>query len=511
MVFLFNGGDCSQSFNVQEAAGKFFCTDEGEVPIERGEKSYIVVTDLDGDIIFHQDWVEVGKLFTLSDGGNNFPADQLITIYGSEDTTDPANIQQSIQYHSSCSQNLFLKDRFGAVQLVIWVNEDQGVVSCFANQTFNLDITIPLDIEGGPATLQSLTVASNVDPFFFNLTDKVAGTVVGAGESIVVPISIPIDLTQKQTYNLLITVTAVTQLGRICRATDLTSFTAGYPLPPIFPTFAPTQAPTSTNPPTPDPLTSACDLAADIECFTGSGRSCRSLTAPTDSVCNTADEEAQSITFLVTGNSCGTTENCEETFAGQDLQESEFFINAESRDATAFQGVVANGGTFRVMNGLEDGRLEISISTAVNGAPGLQLQVLDRVDVTCAGNVGEDITLLQNFGALQVVSYESPDQGLQSIYDQITITYVVKNDGVLSATAQSAVKTSAFEATEDLLASGAQVMAPNTQLSFPSSSVEINLAENSGSEFAFSLDVSGVGTTSGTACSDSAALAIRIS
>ena len=247
MVFLYNGGDCDQSYNVQEAAGKFFCEDfQGGPPTGRGEKSFIVVTALKDDIVYHSDWVEVGELFTLFDGGENFVADQIITVYNSDNTADPNNIIQSVQYHSSCSQNLFLKDRFGSVQLVIWVNEDQGTVSCFANQTFNLDITVPIELEGGPATVTSLTVASNVDPFFFNLTDKVAGAVVDAGDTLEASIAIPIDLTVKQTYNLLITLTALTADGRDCRATDLVSFTAGYPLPPIFPTFSPTQAPSGT-------------------------------------------------------------------------------------------------------------------------------------------------------------------------------------------------------------------------------------------------------------------------
>lgn len=244
MVFLYNGGNCDQSYNVQEAGGKFSCQDfDGGPPLDRGEKSYIVVTALKDDTLYHSDWVEVGGLFTLSDGGNDFVADQIVTIFKNDQIDNPQNILQSINYHSSCSQNLFLKDRFGAVQLVIWVNEDQGTVSCFANQTFNLDITVPIDIQGGPATVESLTVASNVEPFFFNLTDKVNGIVLNAGDNLATSLSIPIDLTQKRTYNLLITLLAITAEGQECRATELTSFTAGYPLPPIFPTFSPTNAP----------------------------------------------------------------------------------------------------------------------------------------------------------------------------------------------------------------------------------------------------------------------------
>lgn len=245
MGFLYNGGGCSGSWNVQEAEGKFFCNDfNGGPPTERGEKSFIVVTDLKGETIFHSDYVLVGSIYTLYDGGEDFPADQLITIYQQNSTDDPSSVLQSIQYHSSCSSNLFLKDRFGASQLVLWVNEDQGVISCFANQTFNLDIAIPIDIEGGPATVTGLTISSNVEPFFFNLTEKVAGIQADAGNIIQTTIAIPIDLTEKKTYSLLMTLTAVTAAGQSCIATELMRFDAGYPLPPIFPTFSPTGSPT---------------------------------------------------------------------------------------------------------------------------------------------------------------------------------------------------------------------------------------------------------------------------
>ena len=243
MIFLFNGGTCDQSFNVQGDEGLFFCRDlNGGVPTTRGESAYIVVTDTSGEIVYHSDFVDVGSHFALSDGGNDFESNQIITIYDRNDTSSPAFVLQSMQYHSSCSSNLFLKDRFGAVQLIQWVNEEQGVISCFANQTFDLDITIPVDIEGGPATLTSLTVASNIDPFFFNLTDAVLGTELDAGETLSTSINVTIDLTFQLTYNLLFTVTGETASGKVCRATDLASFTAGAALPPLFPTFAPTLA-----------------------------------------------------------------------------------------------------------------------------------------------------------------------------------------------------------------------------------------------------------------------------
>lgn len=514
MVFLYNGGDCSQSFNVQEAAGKFFCTDQGDgPPTERGEKSFILVTDLDGDIIFHNAWVEVGSLFTLSDGGNNFPADQLITIFNSDDTSSANNIVQSVQYHSSCSQNLFLKDRFGAVQLVIWVNEDQGTVSCFANQTFDLDITVPIDIEGGPATLESLTVASNVDPFFFNLTDKIAGTVADAGDSIQVSIAIPIDLTIKKTYNLLITLTATTAGGQFCTATELTSFTAGYPLPPIFPTFSPTQSPTGTSSPTPDPETSACELEAVIECETTSGRSCRSLRSPPSLVCSTADKDVSSIEFLVTGKPCGTTEECEDTNPGQPITADEIFIFAEGdRGDIAFQGAARVGMFIRISNGLENGRLSVTISSSNNGVPGLPLQILSNIDLGCEGQPGEDLTLLEDFGALQLVSFTNDDQGFVSILEDVAMTYTIRNTGLLSATATSAVRTSAFEGMPVVFVDGMDplVLAPGEASSFTEAARQINLQNEGGTEYRFEMSVSGEGTESRVDCMDTTSYVFRV-
>lgn len=510
MAFLFNGGDCSQSFNVQEVDGKFTCQDSGAgVPTQSGEKSYIVVTDLDGNTVFHDDWVDVGSLFTLFDGGNEFPSDQLVTIYSSNETGNSDNILQRMQYHSSCSQNLFLKDRFGAIQLVVWKNEDQGTVSCFSNRTFLLDITVPIDIEGGTATLESLTVGSNVDPFFFNLTDKVAGIEADGGDIIQVEISIPVDLTERRTYNLLITLNAVTPQGRDCSVTELTSFSAGNPLPPIFPTVSPTQAPSGTNPPTPDPEASACSLDADIDCQTSSGRSCRSLRAPASLVC-TSQGGLTSIDFLFTGKNCGATPNCQDTDESQAITDSQVFIFAEGEGGViAFQEVVEAGQFFRISSGLDD-RLAITISTVNDGVPELPLQVLERVNLGCEGTSGQDLTLLQDYGALQLTGFSNPDQGINSVLEDVTMTYTVRNDGIMSATALTANRTSAFEpGSFDLLEGSPVVLAPDESRSFSEVSI-LNLQDGSGNEYVFDFQVSGEGTQSGIICGDSRTYLFRV-
>ena len=55
--------------------------------------------------------------------------------------------------------------------------------------------------------------------------------------------NIQIDLTERQKYTALSTIVGQTDEGQRCFGTDVFEFTAGNPLPPIFPTLAPSAAP----------------------------------------------------------------------------------------------------------------------------------------------------------------------------------------------------------------------------------------------------------------------------
>jgi hypothetical protein len=129
MVMLYNGGDCSQAFNVQGEQGLYECFDIGNGPPVEGPVptfSYIKVVALNSpDIIYHEDWVEVGTNYDLTlpmNGGDRVASNMNITIY-STNITEPQFQLQNLKYHSSCSANLFLKDKFGASQLVEWEND----------------------------------------------------------------------------------------------------------------------------------------------------------------------------------------------------------------------------------------------------------------------------------------------------------------------------------------------------------------------------------------------------
>jgi len=237
---LYNGGDCSQTYTPQVAdPDKFSCEDvNGGPPTVDGEQSWIQVFALkDPSIIYHSGYVEVGTIFYLEDGGNRVEADMNATIYSS-DVLTPANTLQRIKFHSSCSQNLFLKDRFGAIQLVEWFNEEQGLISCFANATFDFEITIPFDIRGDSITLTSLTSITSWG--VFNLTDDVFGLTLVPGDTLQASFTVTLDLTEVRTYELLTQIVGVTDQGVECRGVDFYTFEAGTDLnSPFAPTIAP--------------------------------------------------------------------------------------------------------------------------------------------------------------------------------------------------------------------------------------------------------------------------------
>ena len=110
---LYAGGDCSLSAQCQDE-GKFTCQDfSGGPPTTFGEKSYIIATDVDEEQVYFQGWVPVGSSYIMDNNFERFPADQKIKIYSS-DVISEANLLQDMQYHSSCSQNLDLLNRFGS-------------------------------------------------------------------------------------------------------------------------------------------------------------------------------------------------------------------------------------------------------------------------------------------------------------------------------------------------------------------------------------------------------------
>ena len=221
---LYNGGGCAQSDNTQEL--KFTCEDfNGGPPLNEGDESYIVVTDIKGNgITYFEGLVAVGDIYSLNDAGERFEADMFITI----SSPDQSTLLQMVQYHSSCSQNLELKNRFGASQLVAFINELQGLVSCFADFSFALQIAVPIAAIGEGIEITSLIAETNFAGTI-DLSEQVVGQPpLDPGENIVVTLEGTIDASSRMTYTIryLIEGTRVAD-GSFCFGMEMVSFEAG--------------------------------------------------------------------------------------------------------------------------------------------------------------------------------------------------------------------------------------------------------------------------------------------
>jgi hypothetical protein len=229
MGFRYNGGDCSQESNVQDPQ-LYQCRDLfGGPPVEIGEESYILVQDIKGlGIIFFEGFVPVGDQFTMTNGGSEVLAANVnVTIYNT-DVVIPSNIRQTMIIHTSCSQVTFLKDRYGAIELLSFNNTIQGFVSCFVDLTLGFDVVNT--VNGFNVVLESLTSVTNFDMpnNFLNFTEEVSGVSLGPGEALPrFSTMVTIDLSVRQRYTVFSTVQGGSPDGFSCRSTDFLNFTAG--------------------------------------------------------------------------------------------------------------------------------------------------------------------------------------------------------------------------------------------------------------------------------------------
>jgi hypothetical protein len=247
ITMLYNGGDCSQSDNSQ--ALKFTCADSnGGPPTTEGAMSYIVVTDIRGrGRTYFQGMVPVGSQYILGDGVNRVEADMFINIFA----PDRATLLQAVQYHSSCaSPPLELMDRFGASQIVQFLNKAQGNVTSFADFKFRLDVSVPM-ASGENITLKSLIANTNFAGRI-NLTNQIAGETVTPGGNVVVVLEGTIDASVRRMYVIMFVIEGTqNRSGEICTGMDTLSLEAGNA--PDAPSYVTPTAPTSKskNPKTP--------------------------------------------------------------------------------------------------------------------------------------------------------------------------------------------------------------------------------------------------------------------
>jgi hypothetical protein len=293
ITFRYLGGNCEQSNNFQNRQ-KFSCTDlEGGPPTASGTPSFIkafATKDGENGDVYFQGNVDVGEKYTLNENlsYDKLAADMTILIYDSEGGT----LLQQTDLHLSCSQALFLFDKFGASQVTEWIETDGRVVSDKQLEVPTGKIELQLDATSGIATsirLLEMIVITNALDFPVNYTSQVNGVILEPGVPIELEgFDIDIELTRRTRYTFFTTIIGESLDGKAqCNGLDYLECTIGFNLDPIFPTLMPTPRPTITQYPTTDPEFNACEVSADIRCSVTSlpGISCDELVAPVSASC----------------------------------------------------------------------------------------------------------------------------------------------------------------------------------------------------------------------------------
>lgn len=503
LTFLYTGGTCDQSYNVQDSS-TFSCTDLGTgPPATIGAQSFIIVSARnDSSAIYYEGLVAVGEQFNVTDGGKILATEQTILIYDAPG----GNLLQNVSFSSSCSNNLFLNDQFGAVQLVGWYSKGQGRVSSFEDVEFHITVRMPR--AGGNITLRSFVVNTT---FFgtVNLTNSVNGQVVSPGSAVELNFTISIDVTVRRRYTIDVTLSGVTKSGEKVHGVGVVEVVVGNPLPHVFPSMAPSKMPVLTPEPTPDPRTTVCELSANITCIVQRNDTtqreqnleCNALAPPTATSCSGAGPTELRFLYTLSGCNQSTTTQpilCKDFNGFPGVQASPVFIQVTGNDTSVIFGqVLFPGQIFSVVSSTTVfGKLTILISTVANGTTaGKPLQSIE-LDASCGPQ--SDVRLLAHYGALQLIAYKNAIQGYQSAVEVIEQSFLIQNAGPLPAMVRWAnVTSNIFGDFSPVSPPGGELL-PGAEMVFPFNSDLVYLLDNV--TITSNLTVAGYGVKSGLAC-----------
>jgi hypothetical protein len=212
------GDDCSASSNTQDSS-KWSCTDNAVT----GEPVQIIVSKPDGNNVS----LDTGPGATVNDGD---AVTATAANAGRDDFDSESRIQildggggllQDIILHTSCSQDLRIGDRFGAIEVVGFVNADQGSVQSGAEVKYTYVVT-----NTGNVDLTGITVEDDgLDP------TTVPGSPIDllAGEVTDPPLMATVFVTDPVTST--VTVTGIAPDGSECSDMDSTTITVAEPPP----------------------------------------------------------------------------------------------------------------------------------------------------------------------------------------------------------------------------------------------------------------------------------------
>jgi hypothetical protein len=521
MILRYNGGDCSRSHNLQRNSLST-CEDYGHdnfgPSLQKGVSSYIRAFDPGNSVnMYYDGFVKVGDDFAVS---GSFAETLNITIYDPKSFTNindiiqPENILQTIVVHTTCptpATNLFLKDRFGSIQLIEFQNSQQGTVSSFQILELSYEVSSDFDME-----LLSVDIVTNIENDnygIYNVTNYVAGTIIGPGNSVSGVQIITIDLSRRTKYSAQGVAVGSKSDGHKCYGSDLTEFTAGVPLPPSIPTIAPTAAPSVSAFPSPDPLLTKCDLDATIICKRLNGESCDDLKAPLNKTC--IGSNAEDLSFVYVPSSVCNGTNSQDSFTCTDFNTDvkrpfSVFLKVYGGTDIFFEGIVSAGQLFDVPLPTLNNEILLSLSTvSPSGNAGTLLQT-SRMSVACREE--DALTLLKTFGSLQLNGFKNAQMGSQYVFANLELSYTVKNVGRIDSLLTMATTDSPFTGMADeLLSPNApkRPIGPGDTETFVERAT-VNLVVALGERFDFFFEIQGEGAMSNLRCYDIAELSLEI-
>lgn len=210
----FNGGDCTQSANTQDASKVFCLGDAGSGPVRivatnsKGDRTYLDVSNVAiGDIV---------EIAAANAGRSELDSQTDVEIFSG------GTLVQDLSFHTSCSQPLALGDKFGSLEVTSFQNPEQGLVQAGAEVKYSYRIT-----NGGSTAVE---VTSAVDDKLGDLLNGLLPQLL-AGEELTLLQSALIAQDTKNT----VTVTArPIGSGGECVAADMAEVTVLPPPPEPF-------------------------------------------------------------------------------------------------------------------------------------------------------------------------------------------------------------------------------------------------------------------------------------
>jgi len=463
MTLRFNGGDCDQGYNSQPLE-LFHCVDSSSTPpsMEKASKSYIVVTNVNGlRIVYFSEYVMVGEDFLIVDkevANRLLDVDLNVTVYSSNELSSDTLLQTFV-FHTSCKRSLFLNDFFGSTQMVGFKNDAQGTVSNFKSASLRFVIKNSAD---NPTELSSFTVATGreVDDIFHH---SVTGDeMLQGGGDLTVTRHVYFDVGVSRAFVVLATAGCTgTGDASPCEAHGEVEIIVGTPAEDavsdaedeiadavMATTPSPSAAPVTAMPTLPND-DEHCKLVSSIFCELkdGSSPGCENIQAPTESECRGSGVPSK-LTFKYTGQTCAESNHepdfkhrfvCIDEMAGI---ENAMKVFVSVNDEEPHQ--VPKNQEFSWVSSFGS-YIHVTVHQDKGGIPGEELQNI-KIGTRC--KEGDDLTLLKDYGALQLLGFENDSQGVVDSYVDVQMTYMIENKGSANAEELKAVATCADETHE---------------------------------------------------------------